>query len=87
MAKRKRQSRKKEVKNEQHATFWPLAGSILMILVAIFMLLGSIGTGGIMPKGLFSGVYWLFGWGAFIVPFALIYFSVLKFKSEEHQVP
>ena len=51
------------------------------------MLLGSIGTGGIMPKGLFSGVYWLFGWGAFIVPFALIYFAVLKFKSDEHQVP
>ena len=87
MAKRKRQSRKKVVQNEQHATFWPLAGSILMILVAIFMLLGSIGTGGVMPKGLFSGVYWLFGWGAFVVPFALIYFSVLKFKSEEHQVP
>ena len=87
MAKRKRQSRKKIVQNEQHATFWPLAGSILMILVAIFMLLGSVGTGGVMPKGLFSGVYWLFGWGAFVVPFALIYFSVLKFKSEEHQVP
>ncbi len=89
MAKRKKQTRKRKVSpaEEQRSAFWPLAGAILMVLVAIFLLLGGFGTGGPLPKGLFSAAYWVFGWGAYLTPIALTYFGILKFNSEDRQIP
>lgn len=40
-----------------------------------------------MPTGLFGVFEWAFGFGAYLTPIALIYFSVLKFKSDDHKVP
>lgn len=89
MAKKKKNSRKK--KEEQIAPersgFWPLAGAILMILLAAFVLLGGFGTGGPLPKNLFNGAYWALGWAAFFVPVALVFFGILKFTSEDRQIP
>jgi S-DNA-T family DNA segregation ATPase FtsK/SpoIIIE len=89
MAKRKKQtrSRKKAVPEKEPTFFWPLAGAIIMIILALFMLLGGFGTGGPLPKGLFDAGFWLLGWGAYLVPVALIYFGVLKFKTEDHRIP
>lgn len=86
MAKRKKQTRRKQVVEEK-STFWPLAGAIIMILLAVFLLLGGFGTGGPLPINLFKGAYWLFGWAAYFTPVALVYFGVLKFKSEDRQIP
>lgn len=87
MAKRKRQTRKKAVEVKERSNFWPLAGAIVLILVAIFILLGGFGTGGPLPKGLFGAAEWAFGVGAYLVPFALIYFGILKFNTEDNRIP
>ncbi len=91
MAKKKKQSRsrKRAVEREDKAdsTFWPLAGAILMFLLAAFLLLGGFGSGGPLPQKLFEGTYWAVGWGAFLVPIALVFFGILKFNSEDRQIP
>lgn len=91
MAKKKKQSRNRkraaERERADNSTFWPLAGAILMFLLAVFVLLGGFGTGGPLPQKLFEGAYWALGWGAFLVPVALVFFGVLKFSSEDRQIP
>ena len=88
-SKKKKSNKKKKVEapiSEQSA-FWPLAGAILLGLAAIFLLLGGFGTGGPLPVGMFEGVYWALGWTAYLTPLALIYFAILKFKSDNQKVP
>jgi S-DNA-T family DNA segregation ATPase FtsK/SpoIIIE len=88
MAKKKKTSRKrKEEEIVERSPFWPLAGAVLLFVVALFVLLGGFGTGGALPTGLFKGAYWAFGWAAYLLPFALIYWGVYKFKNEDHRIP
>lgn len=90
MAKKKKQTRKRkapEPEYRERSAFWPLAGAVLMFLLAGFVLLGGFGTGGPLPKNLFNGAYWALGWGAFLVPVALVFFGILKFNSEDRQIP
>ena len=87
MAKKKKQTRKKSQPESPKNYFWPLTGAIIMIIAALFMLLGGFNTGGPLPKGLFNAGYWLLGWGAYLAPIALVYFGVAKFMSEDHQIP
>lgn len=58
-----------------------------MVLTAIFVLLGGFNTGGPLPTGLFDGAAWALGWGAWLAPVALTYFGIVKFNSEDHQIP
>src|SRR5215469_13882130 len=88
MAKKKKQTRKKKVEEVvERSPFWPLTGAILLCIVALFLLFGGFGTGGPLPKGLFHGGYWTFGWAAYLLPLACVYWGVYKFKSEDHQIP
>lgn len=67
--------------------FWPLAGALLLLVLALFMFLGGFGTGGPLPKGLFHGTYWTLGWAAYLTPVALAFFGIHKFTSEDKQIP
>lgn len=89
MAKKKKQTRKKRSEPEyaERSAFWPLAGAILMFLLAVFVLLGAFGTGGDLPRSLYSGAYWALGWGGFLVPVALVYFGILKFSTDDRHIP
>lgn len=89
MAQKKKQTRAKKVvaPEPESSGFWPLAGAILLFIIAVFLLLGGFGTGGPLPKGMFHGGYWTFGWAAYLLPVALIYWGVYKFKSEDRQIP
>jgi S-DNA-T family DNA segregation ATPase FtsK/SpoIIIE len=87
MAKRKKGNRKKHEEPQERSPFWPLAGAIFLCIIAIFLLLGGFGTGGPLPVGMFKGVYWALGWAAYIVPLALIYWAIYKFKSEDNRIP
>jgi len=89
MAKKKKNTRKsKRVEEEiERSPFWSLAGSIILFVLAIFLLFGAFGSGGPLPKGMFSGAYWTLGWAAFLLPFGLIYWGAYKFKSEDHRIP
>jgi len=90
MAKKKKSSKKKAAPAEvsrERSPFWGYSAAVLLILLALFMLLGGFGTGGALPKGLFGAGYWLFGYGAWLAPVALVYGGVYKFKAEDHRVP
>ena len=86
MARKKKRSRSKKIEVEK-SPFWAMAGGIIMILLAIFMLIGGFGAGGPLPESLFGAGYWAFGWAAYMVPVALVFFGVLKFISEDHRIP
>lgn len=89
MAKKKKTTKRKAPTpvETEHSAFWPMAGSVLLILLAVFVLLGLFGTGGPLPQGLYGGVYWGIGWAGFLVPVALATFGVAKFTSEDKQIP
>lgn len=90
MAKKKKQtrSRKKAAPEvEERSPFWPLAAAIIMLILAVFLLFGGFGTGGPLPKGLFSGAYWALGWAAYFTSGALVFFAVTKFKTEDKRIP
>ena len=61
--------------------------AFLLIVFAIFLLLGGFGTGGYLPVWLFKEASWLFGMAAFFLPFTIMYIAVVKFRSEGHVVP
>lgn len=90
MAKKKK-ANKKQVKLEPEAAerspFWGYSAALLLIVVALFLLLGGFGTGGALPKGLFGAGFWLFGWAVWLLLPILVFWGVYKFTSEEHRVP
>lgn len=94
MAKKKKQTRKPATRSRKKveevaepSPFWPLAGAIVMFVIALFLLIGGFGVGGPLPEKLFYGVYWALGWAAWLAPVALIFFGVLKFTSDDHEIP
>lgn len=88
MAKKKKHSKKKsQPEVSEQSAFWPMAGAVLMLILAMFLLLGAFGTGGKLPQELYKGAYWTFGWAAILTPVALIFFGIHKFISEDRQIP
>ena len=87
MAKKKKTNKKQPVVTEQSAGFWPLLGAIILFVAAFLLLLGGFGTGGSLPKNLFHGAYWTFGWAAYLLIPACVLWGVLKFSSEERKIP
>jgi len=85
--KKKRKSRAKAVEVKEPNMFWRQAGSLILFIIAIFLLLGGFGVGGNLPVGMFNGVYWALGFAAYLSPIALIYFAILKLQNEEHEIP
>lgn len=71
----------------ERSSFWPLTGAVLLFVVALFLLLGGFGTGGDLPIKLFGAGYWTFGWAAYLLPVAFVYWGIYKFTDEEHQIP
>lgn len=86
-AKHKRRSRKKPTSEPtERSPFWAFAGATLLCLAALFLLLGGFGTGGPLPIGLFGAAYAVFGWAAYLVPVALVYWGIAKFISDDHRI-
>ena len=90
MAKKKKQKRTKKaavVVESERSPFLAYSGAIILMLLAVFLLLGGFGTGGSLPIGLFHGAYWAFGWAAYLVPVALAFWGVYKFAAEDRRIP
>jgi S-DNA-T family DNA segregation ATPase FtsK/SpoIIIE len=90
MAKKKKSGKKKAAEVEivsERSPFWSYSAAVLIILIALFLILGGFGTGGTLPKDLFGAAYWLFGYAAWLTPVALVYCGVYKFTSDDHRVP
>ena len=84
---RARAKNKKALEIKEKSPFWSYVFAVTMLLVALLLLLGGFGTGGKLPLSLYHGIYWTFGWAAFIVPLGLGYCGVAIFMREERKVP
>src|SRR5262245_43002409 len=86
---KKKTTKKKQPEPEvvEKSPFWPLAGAILLIIAALFLLLGGFGSGGPLPIGMFHAAYSVFGWAAYMLPGLLVFWGVYKFSAEDHRVP
>ena len=90
MAKKKTQKRTKKaavVVEPEHSPFLAYSGAVILMLLAVFLLLGGFGTGGSLPISLFHGAYWTFGWAGYLVPVALAFWGVYKFVAEDRRLP
>ena len=88
MAKKRKHLKKKKLDEEaERSPFWPLAGGVLLCVLALFLLLGGFGTGGNFPVTMFKGGYWAFGWAAYLLPIAFVYWGVYKFVGEDNHIP
>ena len=89
MAKKKKTTRKKKAVAEttERSPFWALSGAVILMLLAVFLLLGGFGTGGPLPVNLFNAAYAIFGWAAYLTPVALAYWGVHKFRAEDYRIP
>jgi S-DNA-T family DNA segregation ATPase FtsK/SpoIIIE len=88
MAKKKKSTKKKKVEAvESKSPFAAYIGAVLLILAAIFLLLGGFGTGGALPVNLFHAAYATLGWAAYLTPVALGYWGIQKFKAEDNKIP
>ena len=67
--------------------FWAQVGAIFLIVVAIVLFVGLFGVGGALPASLATGVRWLIGWTAFVLPFVFLFQAVQIFRREGNQLP
>ena len=67
--------------------FWAQVGAILLIIIAIVLFIGLFGVGGAAPTGLATGVRWLIGWTAFVLPFVFLFQAIQIFRKEDNQLP
>ncbi len=84
----KRKSTKKKVDQvpREPNMFVRQVGAILLLVGAVFLLLGGFGTGGALPKGMFDFAYSTFGLAAYLSPVALAYWGVHKLIAEDHDL-
>src|ERR1035438_3327092 len=87
MSKKKKKSLKKNthLDTAEKSSFWRMAVAVLVIVFSLFTLLGGFNTGGSLPKTLFHGFYWAFGWGSWIAVPAIIGFCAKQFKTNEDE--
>jgi S-DNA-T family DNA segregation ATPase FtsK/SpoIIIE len=87
MAKKKKATKSKAKKTAQRSPFWSYAGAVILLLAALFILLGGFHTGGSLPLSLYQATETLFGKAAYIVPVFLGFWGVHKFLSSDRKVP
>ncbi|HEY5152581.1 MAG TPA: DNA translocase FtsK 4TM domain-containing protein [Candidatus Saccharimonadales bacterium] len=90
MAKKKKRATKKKTRAAapiEQSPYWGYAGAVVLMLLAFLLVLGGFGTGGKAPVNLFHGVYWAFGWAAYLTPVALAYWGAYKFIAEDRRIP
>jgi S-DNA-T family DNA segregation ATPase FtsK/SpoIIIE len=49
-------------------------------------MIGGFGSGGPLPRALFHGLFWSFGWGAWVAIICLVTYGVLKLMDENKKV-
>jgi S-DNA-T family DNA segregation ATPase FtsK/SpoIIIE len=88
MAKKKKKNSKKiKVEDtQQKSVFWSVLIAIVIIILVALALIGGFGSGGPLPRTLFHGLYWTFGWGAWVAIICLAGYSVFKLKDEHKKV-
>lgn len=73
-------------KSKDTSAFWRGVGAVLMITAGIVLGFGAIISAPV-PHDFWHGAWWIFGTASYGVPFALIYLGILKFATEDQQMP
>ena len=100
MAKRKKRSTKKSTSKRKSSSknkvtevpkepnlFLRQIAAVIMLVLALFLLLGGVGTGGSLPIGMFNIVYSVLGIAAYLSPVALAFWAIHKLQDEDKQLP
>lgn len=90
MAKKKKQTRSSKAQTpapRQSSPLWQYGSAVFLVLLALFILLGGLHTGGSLPIGLFKAMKTAFGGAAYLLPIALVYWGVVKFITDNHRLP
>jgi len=93
MAKRKKRAskaKKNNKKNVQHTLpdgFWPQVGAVVLVVLALLLILGMMGSGGAFPVGVYDIAHAIFGWAIFILPVIFIFRAVQIFRAEDNKIP
>lgn len=77
---------KKDKKKEVNSGFWRGVGAVFLIVVGIILAFGAFIDAPI-PSGMWDGVWSALGVATILAPFALIYLGLLKFVTEEQEIP
>lgn len=80
-------SKVKKNKSSAPSGFWRQVFAIFLILLAILFAIGLIGAGGVLLVSIGQGLYMLFGYASFFVPFLLFILAIQIFRSEENKLP
>lgn len=87
-SKRGRKPKKQDIGEPRKVSpFWKQVYAFLLIVLALFLLLGGLGTGGDFPEWFFDKASLLFGMAAYFLPFTIIYLAIVMFRTENHTVP
>jgi S-DNA-T family DNA segregation ATPase FtsK/SpoIIIE len=91
MAKRKKRSNlKKGAPKATHTLpegFWPQVGAVVLVVLALLLVLGMMGSGGVFPQATYDATRYLFGYGVFVLPVLFIYRAVQTFRVENNRIP
>lgn len=85
--KRGRKPKNKDGEVRKISPFWKQVYAFLLIVLALFLLLGGFGTGGAFPQWLFDRASWLVGMAAYFLPLTIGYLAIVKFRTEGHVIP
>lgn len=91
MAKRKKRSSKKAVKQvPQHtlpAGFWSQIGAVALAALAVLFVVAWFGVGGPVLEWLQSFTLATVGWSVYVLPLLFIYIAIEIFRSENNRLP
>lgn len=94
MAKKKKTTKKGSKATKQVAAaprerspFLAYVWAILLMVFALFILLGAFHTGGNLPVTMFDGLYAAIGGAAYLTPLAVAYWGLYKFTDQDHIIP
>ncbi|MDB5166919.1 MAG: putative cell division FtsK/SpoIIIE [Candidatus Saccharibacteria bacterium] len=92
MAKRKKRSHKKVVKNTapQHSLpngFWAQIGAVFLIALSLLFVVAWFGAGGPVLDWMYQSTLSLIGYAVYVLPLLFIYVAVEIFRAEDNRLP
>jgi S-DNA-T family DNA segregation ATPase FtsK/SpoIIIE len=92
MARHKKSAKRKSKKaidesSKEQNYLWRQVYAFILIILALFLLLGGFGWGGSLPIALFDWAAKGFGLVAYLLAIIFVYWAFVKLKDEKHRLP
>lgn len=72
---------------KQQSYLWRQIHAFILIILALFLLLGGFGWGGVLPITLFDWAAKGFGLVGYLIAIVFVYWAFVKLKDEKHKLP